>query len=69
MIESNMAEFLSRKEHVNRLKVKLIKIAAMLNEDEIYKREDAYYDILNAIDYLDEMDLSAYAGMSNSKEE
>jgi len=51
-----MIDFTSEKESYTHLKLMLIKIASMLNEDIAYTRETAFYDILKVIKHLEEYD-------------
>jgi hypothetical protein len=58
MRKMDIIDFLSKKEQITRIKLKLIKTAAMLNEDEIYTKEMAFQDLLKVIWELEEFDES-----------
>lgn len=61
-----MVDFTTEKESYTRLKLMLIKIAAMLNEDRAYTREKAFYDIMKAIIQLEESDIRIKDILRNS---
>jgi GTP-binding protein EngB required for normal cell division len=52
-----LIEYFQTKEDLTRLKLMLIKIAAMLNEDKKYSKNDAFEDILNMIEVIEENDV------------
>lgn len=45
------------KEDMTIIKLKLIKIAAMINEDEGYSKEKVFEDILAVIEEIEELDV------------
>jgi hypothetical protein len=65
----DIIEFLSEKEQITRIKLMLIKTAAMLNEDEVYTKENAFQDIMKVLWELEELDDSfEYFRMRTTKE-
>lgn len=50
-------EYLQLKEQYTQLKLMLIKIAAMLNEDEVYNKEKAFQDVMKLIQKIEEYDV------------
>jgi hypothetical protein len=54
----DIVEYLSKKEQLTRIKLKLIKTAAMLKEDEIYTKENAFQDIMKILWEFEEFDES-----------
>jgi hypothetical protein len=51
-----MIEFLGDKEKLTCLKLMLIKIAAMLNEDEVYSKDMAFNDVMKIIQKIELFD-------------
>jgi hypothetical protein len=52
----DIVDYLSKKEQITRIKLKLIKTAAMLNEDEVYTKENAYDDVMMVLCEVEELD-------------
>lgn len=46
--------YFQSKEDFTRIKLMLIKIAAMLNEDKNYSKNDSFEDIMNLIEVIEE---------------
>jgi hypothetical protein len=64
----DIVEYLSKKEQLTRIKLNLIKTAAMLKEDEIYTKENAFQDILKILWEFEEFDESFdYFRLSETK--
>jgi hypothetical protein len=53
----NLIDYFQTKEEYTELKLDLIKIAAMLNEDEEYQKEDALKDVLAVVEKIEEFDV------------
>jgi hypothetical protein len=54
----DIVEYLSKKEQLTRIKLNLIKTAAMLKEDEVYTKENAFEDIMKILWEFEEFDES-----------
>lgn len=52
-----MTDSLNTKEDLTRIKLKLIKIAAMLHEDGCYSKEDAFQDVIQVIEDIENIDI------------
>jgi hypothetical protein len=57
--KKRLIEFFQTKEDFTRIKLMLIKIAAMLNEDENYSKKEAFEDIMDAIEAIEQFDVPA----------
>lgn len=54
---NEVIDFFRTKEDLTHIKLKLIKIAALLNEDENYSKGEAYNDLLKAIKLIEDVDV------------
>jgi hypothetical protein len=64
----DIVEYLSKKEQLTRIKLNLIKTAAMLKEDEVYTKDNAFRDIMKIIWEFEEFDESFdYFRLSETK--
>jgi hypothetical protein len=54
----DIVEYLSKKEQLTRIKLNLIKTTAMLKEDEVYTKENAFQDLLKVIWEFEDFDES-----------
>jgi hypothetical protein len=62
----DMIDYLGSKESYTHLKLMLVKIAAMLNEDVVYTREMAFNDVLKVIQKIEHYDTPIEADVTNS---
>jgi hypothetical protein len=60
-----LIEYFQTKEDLTRVKLMLIKIAAMLYEDEKYSKEVAFEDIMNVIQVIEDQDIPVKNIMNN----